>query len=471
MSKVITRFAPSPSGELHIGGARTALFNYLYAKNNGGKFLLRIEDTDRARSTQDNVDIILNGLKWLGLEWDGQPVSQFKKQVRHIKIADDLMRNGHAYRCFCGPDEIEAVKKANNGVFHSPYRDDKFSIYNGNKPFSVRFRIPDVEKGRIWVNDDVQGSIKWHQKVFEDFVIVRSDGLPTYMLAVVVDDYDMKITNVIRGNDHLNNTAKQIMIYCAMGWNIPHMAHIPLIHGPDGSKLSKRHGALGVHAYEKMGYLAKGINNYLTRLGWAKGDNEFFNMDQAIEWFDFKGISKSPARLDFKKLDSVNAYHMKESNTHFLFKHLMNIMTNADRKHVEDNKLQPAVITAIDHMKHKSANLEKLYENLLFVVREHKIEVDVYQPFEDNSKLKVTMFDCGEFLLKIDNWTLDKVDEVIRKAVELNDVKFGTMSKVIRAALSTHKKSPGIFEMIHSLGKREASNRLSATFDHISSDG
>jgi len=309
---VVTRFAPSPTGFLHIGGARTALFNWLFSKYMGGKFLLRIEDTDRARSTSEATKAILDGMEWLGLSYDGEIVYQSQNAEDHIKAVHKMLDNGTAYRCYCTPEELENIRsKETDGAFRSPWRDD---IDLQDRPYTVRFRVPN---GETKITDHVQGEITWDNKNFDDLVLLRADGTPTYMLAVVVDDHNMGITHVIRGDDHLINAGRQTLIYQALGWDVPEWAHVPLIHGPDGKKLSKRHGALGVEAYRDMGYLPSGLRNYLLKLGWAHGDDEIFFGDDAAKVFTLVGINASPARLDFDKMDYINAQHILETSQTF----------------------------------------------------------------------------------------------------------------------------------------------------------
>src|SRR6056297_1606450 len=311
---VVTRFAPSPTGTLHIGGARTALFNWLFARGRGGTFLLRIEDTDRARSTPEATQAILDGMTWLGLDWDGEAISQFERKDRHAEIALQMLAEGTAYKCFATQDDIQAFRDAakaesRSTLFLSPWRDVPESEHP-DAPYAVRLKAP--REGETVIEDAVQGTVRFRNDQLDDLVLLRSDGTPTYMLAVVVDDHDMGVTHAIRGDDHLNNAARQAQIYHAMGWAEPVWAHIPLIHGPDGKKLSKRHGALGVMDYAAMGYPPQAIRNYLARLGWSHGDDELFTDAQALEWFDLGGIGKSPARLDLKKLDSVSGWHIAQ---------------------------------------------------------------------------------------------------------------------------------------------------------------
>ena len=315
-SGVVTRFAPSPTGYLHIGGARTALFNWLYAKHTGGRFLLRIEDTDRARSTEGAIAAILDGLKWLGLDWDGEPIYQFARAKRHAEVAHELLEAGKAYRCYATPEELaamreRAMKESRAPGYDGAWRDKGPKDWPKGKPYAVRLKAP--REGETSVADHVQGHVTWANKDLDDMVLLRSDGTPTYMLAVVVDDHDMGITHVIRGDDHFTNAARQTQLYHAMGWHVPSFAHIPLIHGPDGAKLSKRHGALGVEAYRAMGYLPDAMRNYLARLGWSHGDDEVFSTAQAVEWFDLNAIGRSPSRFDFAKLENLNGIYIRNT--------------------------------------------------------------------------------------------------------------------------------------------------------------
>ncbi|MBV1868051.1 MAG: glutamate--tRNA ligase, partial [Marinosulfonomonas sp.] len=309
---VVTRIAPSPTGYMHIGTARTALFNWLYARGRGGKFLLRVEDTDRSRSTPEATEAIFAGLRWLGLDWDDEPVHQNDRAERHAEVANTMLANGHAYKCFSTQEEIQQFRDAaransTSTLFRSPWRDSTPADHP-DAPFVIRIKAP--RDGETVIHDQVQGDVKWRNDQLDDMICLRSDGSPTYMLAVVVDDHDMGVTHVIRGDDHLANAARQMLVYRAMGWDIPVWAHIPLIHGPDGKKLSKRHGATGVQDYQALGYPAAGMRNYLTRLGWSHGDDEFFTDEQARDWFDFNGIGKSPSRFDTKKLENLCGQQM-----------------------------------------------------------------------------------------------------------------------------------------------------------------
>src|SRR5689334_1790799 len=330
---VVTRFAPSPTGYLHIGGARTALFNWLYARHTGGKFLLRIEDTDRERSTEPAIAAILDGLAWLGLTWDGEPLFQFARAARHREVAQQLLADGKAYYCYASPQELSDMREAarregRSKLYDGRWRErDPSEAPPGVKPV-IRLKAP--LDGETVVEDRVQGRVVWQNADLDDMIIARSDGTPVYNHAVVVDDHDMGITHVIRGVDHLTNTARQVQIYGAMGWELPVFAHVPLIHGPDGAKLSKRHGALGIEAYRAMGYLPAGLRNYLARLGWSHGDDEIFSTEQMIEWFDIGDINKSPARLDFAKLADVNGHYIRQATTDELISRVRDFLPGAE---------------------------------------------------------------------------------------------------------------------------------------------
>src|SRR5215208_8211205 len=361
---IVTRFAPSPTGFLHIGGARTALFNWLYARARGGKMLLRIEDTDRERSTQAAIDAILDGLSWLGIEWDGETVFQFSRVARHREVAEQLLAAGKAYRCYASPQELadmrEAAKREGRSVrYDGRWRDrDPSEAAPGIKPV-IRLKAPLT--GETVIEDQVQGRVVWQNGNLDDLVLLRSDGTPTYMLAVVVDDHDRAVTHIIRGDDHLNNAARQKHIYDALGWNVPVMAHIPLIHGPDGAKLSKRHGALGVDAYRAMGYLPAAMRNYLVRLGWSHGDQEMFSTEEMIRLFDLPAIGRSPARFDFAKLENLNGHYMRATPDAELVAAIEGLLPHiADGAEVAA-KLTPAIkdklLAAMPGLKERAKNL------------------------------------------------------------------------------------------------------------------
>jgi len=457
---VVTRFAPSPTGFLHIGGARTALFNWLYARNQGGIFLLRIEDTDRARSTPEATDAIYDGLKWLGLDWNGDALSQFANRERHIKVAQTMLENGRAYKCYSTPEEIEASRKVsraagNTTLFQSPWRE----VTDNNRPdepFVVRFKAP--SEGEIRIKDKVQKDVKWKAESVDDMVLLRSDGTPTYMLAVVVDDHDMGVTHIIRGDDHLINAGRQSLIYQAMGWELPVFAHIPLIHGDDGKKLSKRHGALGAEAYREMGYTPATMRNYLTRLGWSHGNDELFSTEQAVDWFDLKGLGKSPARLDQKKLDSVGSYQISNSPDslimHDIEKYLDAI--GQDQLGVEDRKKMLKVLPII---KMRSKRLSDLLDKAYFVLGS--------RPFTPNETAKLALNSVSHSILEAltaalqhATWSLEGLEGCVQEFAATNDIKLGMIAQPLRAALTGRTVSPSVFDMMAVLGREETLGRL-----------
>src|SRR6187397_1519761 len=380
---VVTRFAPSPTGFLHIGGGRTALFNWLYARRHGGKMLLRIEDTDRERSTAAAINAIIDGLTWLGLTWDGEIVFQFSRATRHRHVAEQLLASGHGYRCYCSQDELVAMREkaraeGRTRLYDGRCRDrDPKDVPAGVNPV-VRIKAPLT--GETVVEDQVQGQVVWQNENLDDFVLLRSDGTPTYMLAVVVDDHDMGITHVIRGDDHLTNAARQSQIYDALGWNGPVMAHIPLIHGPDGSKLSKRHGALGVEAYRAMGYLPEAMRNYLVRLGWAHGDQEIFSTDEMVKAFDLPAVGRSPARFDFAKLESLNGHYLRQTADAHLVAEVERVLPYAPAGADLAAKLTPALreklIAAMPRLKERAKTLMELIEGARYLYADRPLALD-----------------------------------------------------------------------------------------------
>src|SRR6476620_857588 len=381
--EIVTRFAPSPTGFLHIGGGRTALFNWLYAKRHGGKMLLRIEDTDRERSTAAAINAIIDGLTWLGLSWDGDIIFQFSRAARHRQVAEQLLAAGHAYRCYCSPDELTAMREkaraeGRTRLYEGHCRDrDPKDVPAGVNPV-LRLKAPLT--GETVVDDQVQGRLVWQNENLDDFVLLRSDGTPTYMLAVVVDDHDMGVTHIIRGDDHLNNAARQTQIYQALGWKVPVMAHIPLIHGPDGSKLSKRHGALGVDAYRAMGYLPAAMRNYLVRLGWAHGDQEIFSPEEMIAAFDLPQIGRSPARFDFAKLESLNGHYIRTSSDAELVADIERLLPYIPQGRDLAAKLTPELrtklIAAMPGLKERAKTLIELIESAKFLYADRPLALD-----------------------------------------------------------------------------------------------
>lgn len=457
---VVTRFAPSPTGYLHIGGARTALFNWLYARGRGGKFLLRIEDTDRARSTPEATEAILKGLTWLGLDWDGEPISQFERADRHAEVAHQMLAEGNAYKCFSTQDEITEFREAaraegKSTLFHSPWRDADPASHP-DLPYVVRLRAP--RDGQTVIKDQVQGDVTWSNDQLDDMVLLRSDGTPTYMLAVVVDDHDMGVTHVIRGDDHLANAARQMQIYHAMNWDVPVWAHIPLIHGPDGKKLSKRHGALGVEEYQAMGYAAAGMRNYLARLGWSHGDDEFFTDAQAKEWFGFDGIGKSPARLDFKKLENICGQHIASANDDELLSEIVAYQSSIGAQPLSEEK-KSALNAALPLVKSGSKTFGQLLEKAHFVLGE--------RPFTPDEKAAKNLDNVSRGILteltphlQNASWSRDALEAAVSAFAEANDLKLGKLAQPLRAALAGRTATPSVFDMMIVIGREETLARL-----------
>ncbi|WP_292291455.1 glutamate--tRNA ligase [Marivita sp.] len=458
--QIVTRFAPSPTGYLHIGGARTALFNWLYARGRGGKFLLRIEDTDRARSTPEATAAILKGLDWLGLNHDGEVVSQAAGADRHAEVAHELLAKGAAYKCFSTQDEIEAFREAaraegKSTLFQSPWRDADPATHP-DTPFVVRLRTP--QDGSTVIRDEVQGDVTIRNDQLDDMVLLRSDGTPVYMLAVVVDDHDMGVTHVIRGDDHLNNAARQMGIYTAMGWDVPVWAHIPLIHGPDGKKLSKRHGALGVDEYQVMGYPAAGMRNYLARLGWSHGDDEFFTDDQAKEWFDLNGIGKSPARFDFKKLENLSGQHIAVADDAALLHELQAYLAAAGKPPLTEAQAD-GMARAMYCLKDRARTFPELIEKAQFVLASRPIEMDGKAAGQLDT---VSRGILGSLTPQLQNasWSRDELEAVTSRFAEEHGTKFGKLAGPMRAALAGRAVTPSVFDMMLVLGRDETVARL-----------
>ncbi|HAV09306.1 MAG TPA: glutamate--tRNA ligase [Rhodobacteraceae bacterium] len=460
-SQIVTRFAPSPTGYLHIGGARTALFNWLYARGQGGKFLLRIEDTDRARSTPEATEAILKGLTWLGLDWDGDVVSQFDRAPRHAEVAYALLSAGKAYKCFSTQDEIQAFRDAAEAakastLFRSPWRDADPATHP-DAPYVIRIKAPLT--GETVIRDKVQGDVVIKNAQLDDMVMLRSDGTPVYMLAVVVDDHDMGVTHVIRGDDHLNNAARQMMIYEAMGWDVPVWSHIPLIHGPDGKKLSKRHGALGVEEYQAMGYPAAGMRNYLTRLGWSHGDDEFFTDAQALEWFNLEGIGRAPARLDFKKLEHVCGQHIAAGENAALL-HELAAFGQATGMPAFTDLQKNRLFEAMPHLKERAKTFPELLEKAHFALAE--------RPIVPEEKAAALLDDVSRGILKeltpqlqTASWTRDDLETIANRFAEGREMKFARLAGPLRAALAGKTATPSVFDMMLVLGRDETLARLS----------
>jgi glutamyl-tRNA synthetase len=458
---VVTRFAPSPTGYLHIGGARTALFNWLYARGRGGKFLLRIEDTDRARSTPEATAAILQGMAWLGLDHDGEVISQFDGAARHAEVAHELLAASKAYKCFSTQDEIQAFRDAakaesKSTLFHSPWRDTD-AANHPDAPYVVRIKAP--QDGNTIIKDEVQGDVTIRNDQLDDMVLLRSDGTPVYMLAVVVDDHDMAVTHVIRGDDHLNNAARQMMIYNAMGWDVPVWAHIPLIFGGDGKKLSKRHGATGAEEYQAMGYPAAGMRNYLTRLGWSHGDDEFFTDAQAREWFDLKGIGKSPARFDFKKLESLCGQHIAQTDDAALQQEITAYLAVSGKDALNVAQAD-GLFKGMYCLKERAKTFPELLDKATFVLSQ--------RPITPDEKASKNLDDVSRGILKeltphLHNvtWDRDSLEAVLNGFAESQDTKFGKLAGPLRAALAGRAVTPSVFDMMLVLGQDESLARLS----------
>jgi glutamyl-tRNA synthetase len=466
-SPVVTRFAPSPTGYLHIGGARTALFNWAYARHTGGKMLLRIEDTDRERSTAGAIDAIIEGLTWLGLTWSGEPVSQYGRADRHRQIASQLLAQGKAYRCYCTPQDLEAMRARAETEkrpirYDGTWRDrDPSEAPAGVKP-AIRFKAP--QDGETIIDDQVQGRVVIPNKDLDDLIILRSDGNPTYNLSVVVDDHDMGVTHIIRGVDHLTNAARQTQIYMAMGWRVPVMAHIPLIHGPDGAKLSKRHGALGVEAYRAMGYLPEAMRNYLARLGWSHGDDEIFSTDQLVEWFNLESVGKSPARFDFAKLENLNGHYMRHLADTELLKHFIDFLPHTEGGKALLSRIDDAMMAKLLHampgLKDRAKTLVELMKGAQFLFAERPLKLD--------DKAGQIMTDGGRVALRglipvleaTPDWQAHAMESAVKAHAEAAGLKLGKLAQPLRAALTGTSVSPGIFDVLEVLGREESLARL-----------
>jgi len=465
--KPVLRFAPSPTGMLHIGGARTALFNWLYARHTGGTFLLRIEDTDRERSTPEAVAAILNGLEWLGLNWDGQATYQFARAGRHREVAEQLLAEGKAYRCFATAEELEEMRNKARAEGKPPRYDGRWRDRNPSEapagaPFVIRLRAP--QTGETIVHDVVQGDVRFGNEQLDDMVLLRSDGTPTYMLAVVVDDFDMGITHVIRGDDHLNNAARQLQIIRAMGWPEPVYGHLPLIHGPDGAKLSKRHGALAVEAYRDMGYLAETMRNYLLRLGWSHGDEEIIPTEKAIAWFDLDSIGRSPARLDFKKLDNLNAHYIRAMDNTALAREVGQVLRRETPPRTLDDKARARLIAAMPGLKERAKTLVELTQAAEFLFTDGPRTLDEAAQKNLTSDARAVIARTLPSLEATD-WTGKALEGAARAFADAEGMKLGQVAQPLRAALTGTAASPPLFEMMEVLGREEALVRLKAYTD------
>jgi glutamyl-tRNA synthetase len=464
---IVTRFAPSPTGFLHIGGARTALFNWLYARGRGGKMLLRIEDTDRERSTKEAIDAILEGLKWLELDWDGDVIYQFSRAERHREAAQQLLAAGKAYYCYASPEELtemreKARSEGKTRLYDGRWRDRDPSEVRPNVKPVIRLKAPLT--GETVVEDQVQGRVVWQNENLDDFVLLRSDGNPTYMLSVVVDDHDMGVTHIIRGDDHLTNGARQTQIYDALGWDVPIMAHIPLIHGPDGSKLSKRHGALGVDAYRAMGYLPIALRNYLARLGWSHGDQEIFSTKEMIDAFDLPAIGRSAARFDFAKLESLNGHYIRNSDDAALvaaFEDVLKFAPNgSDIQNRMNDHTRAQLLQAMPGLKERAKTLLDLVDSASFIFAARPLAMDAKAAALLTDDTRKVIGTVRDILAKVSPWTAESTENAIRAFSEASSLKLGAIAQPLRIALTGRTTSPGIFDVLTVLGKEECLGRL-----------
>lgn len=461
MTEIVTRFAPSPTGSLHIGGARTALFNWLFARHHGGRFLLRIEDTDRARSTEDAKQAIFDGLGWLELDWDGEPISQASRAERHREAANQMLEAGTAYRCFATAEEItefreKARAEGRPPIFRSPWRDSDPATHP-DAPYTVRLRAP--REGKVVIQDAVQGEVSWGADQLDDLILLRSDGTPTYMHAVVVDDHDMGITHVIRGDDHLTNAARQVLIYRALGWEAPIFAHVPLIHGPDGAKLSKRHGATSVIEYRDLGYLPAALRNYLARLGWSHGDEEFFSDAQAIEWFGLEAIGRSPARFDFAKLENLNGLHIRASEDEDLLARIEELLSVQGRP-APDETARARLLHAMPGLKERAKTLLEIIDMAHYILAERPLALDEKAAKILDAEMRGMLARLTTRLAGDSEWRAESVEQIVRSFAEEEELKLGKVAQPLRAALTGRLISPGVFDVIETLGREETLARL-----------
>ena len=464
---IVTRFAPSPTGFLHIGGARTALFNWLYARKFGGKMLLRIEDTDRQRSTKEAIDAILDGLKWLQLDWDGEVIYQFDRAARHREVAEALLASGKAYRCYASPEELTAMREkaraeGRTRLYDGLWRDrDPSQAPDGIKP-TIRLKAP--LSGETVIEDQVQGRVVWQNENLDDLVLLRGDGNPTYMLAVVVDDHDMGVTHIIRGDDHLINAARQSQIYDALGWDVPSMSHIPLIHGPDGSKLSKRHGALGVDAYRAMGYLPAALRNYLVRLGWSHGDQEIFSTQEMIDAFDLAAIGRSAARFDFAKLENLNGHYIRHADDQSLvtmFENVLNYVPDrSDLKAKLNDTTRAQLLQAMPNLKERAKTLIELVDSAYFIFADRPLQIEPKAAALLSAENRELIGRLRAALETVTPWTAETTEAAMRSLAEANNLKLGAVAQPLRAALTGRTTSPGIFDVLAVLGREECLARL-----------
>lgn len=464
---VVTRFAPSPTGFLHIGGARTALFNWLYARHTGGTMLLRIEDTDRARSTPEAVEAIRDGLTWLGTGWDGEPVSQFARAGRHAEIARRLLEAGHAYRCYASPEELAAMRETARAKGRPPRYDGRWRDRDqAEAPAGVDpvIRIKAPRAGETVVRDRVQGDVRFPNADLDDFVILRSDGTPTYMLAVVVDDHDMGVTHIIRGDDHLTNAARQQVIYDHLGWDVPVMAHIPLIHGPDGAKLSKRHGALGVEAYRAMGFLPEALRNYLARLGWSHGDDEIMSTDQMVDWFEIGDVNKGAARFDIQKLEALNGHYLRHADDAYLAGRIEALLPEIDggpaiAASMNDER-RGRLVAAMPGLKERARTLVQLIDGAAYLFDERPLDLDEKAAGILTDEARALLKGAHAALAAVAAWEAGQLEAAVRAFAQARDLKLGKVAQPLRAALTGRATSPGVFDVLAVLGRDESLARI-----------
>jgi glutamyl-tRNA synthetase len=466
-SSIVTRFAPSPTGFLHIGGARTALFNWAYAKAKNGKMLLRIEDTDRERSNPAAVDAILEGLRWLGLNWDGEAVSQFARADRHREVAHELLKAGKAYHCYCSAAELDEMRKKAESEkrpirYDGTWRDrDPADAPKDVKPV-IRFKAP--QTGQTVVDDQAQGRVVIPNKDLDDLIILRSDGNPTYNLSVVVDDNDMGVTHIIRGVDHLSNAARQTQIYLAMGWNVPVMTHVPLIHGPDGAKLSKRHGALGVEAYREMGYLPAALRNYLARLGWSHGDDEIFSTEELVQWFELDGIGKSAARFDFAKLENLNGHYIRHTDDAELLQQFLNFLPHvvggAQMLAAVDDMMKAKLLKSMPGLKERAKTLVELKNSAAYLFAKRPLAMDDKAKALLNDEGRAALASLKPVLENVPEWIGTQLEAAVKVHSEKAGLKLGKLAQPLRAALTGTSTSPGIFDVLEVLGREESLRRI-----------
>ncbi|MEZ7135871.1 MULTISPECIES: glutamate--tRNA ligase [Komagataeibacter] len=465
---VRTRFAPSPTGLLHIGNARAALFNFLYARHHGGKFLLRVEDTDRERSTQKAVDVLFDGLAWMGIESDEKPVFQSTRQARHAEVAHELLEKGLAYRCYCTADELKemrekAMAEGRPPRYNGMWRDRDPSEAPANTPYTVRIKAP--REGETIIHDLVQGDVRVANAEMDDMIILRADGTPVYQLAVVVDDHDMDITHVIRGDDHLTNTFRQAMIYRAMGWDLPHFAHLPLIHGPDGAKLSKRHGAQSVVEFREMGYLPEALNNYLLRLGWGHGDAEILSREEQIRLFDLDGVGRSPSRMDYAKLLHINGVWLRQADDERLTGDVMERLAAMEGVDTSD-ATRAKVLALMPGLKERAKTLVELADNAAFLGRSLPLSFDAKAEKQFTPENRAMLGRLAEALKAAEPFTRETVDATLRQFAETHEMKLGKVAQPLRAAVTGSTMSPGIDDTLVALGRDEVLARINAVAAH-----